>query len=249
VSVCSLKYRTCNTHALYYILPTVACLVLPYFSTTSLKSHDFLNKVFGHETPVLVFSAIHVLTISHSKKNWKRCCRKRKLVFMWITRYSCQILIKFQFSRIILEIFSNIKFDENPFNRSRDVPWGREDRQTDRQTDRERQSDMTDLLLAFRKFSIAPEKFIHVANYVLRSTLKVHLQICHRVTLYFVLQFIVPEHVPDLKTFKWNGQKQSKWVSNLMQPMYNFTAGVKKLYMFVSCMYLHKLYLWSRILW
>jgi hypothetical protein len=67
--------------------------------------------------------------------------------------------------------------------------------QTDRQT------DMTDLLLIFQKFSKAPEKFLHMSNYVLRSNLMVHLQICHRFILHFVLQFVASEPAPDLKTF------------------------------------------------
>jgi hypothetical protein len=65
----------------------------------------------------------------------------------------------------------------------------------------ERQTDITNLLLAFQKSSKAPEKFIHMSNYMLRSTLMAHLQICHRVTLHFVSQFVVSEPVPDQKTF------------------------------------------------
>ena len=156
VCICSLNYPACNMHGPYYItscgLPDSAI-----FSTTSLKRHDFLNNVIEREICVLIFSAIFVWKNSHSKKNWKRCYSKCKQVFMWSTRYSCQVLIKPEFSRIIFEILWNIKFDEDPFNRSRVVPCGREDRQTDRQTDRN--TYMTDLLLTFRKFSKASEKF------------------------------------------------------------------------------------------
>jgi hypothetical protein len=52
------------------------------------------------------------------------------------TLYSCQILIKLEFSVQIFEIWSNIKFHENPSSRSRVVvPCERKDRQTDGRTD------------------------------------------------------------------------------------------------------------------
>jgi len=41
---------------------------------------------------------------------------------------SRRIVIKREFSRQILEKYSNIKFHENPSNGSRCVPWGRTDR-------------------------------------------------------------------------------------------------------------------------
>ena len=53
------------------VLPTVACLILPYFSTVSIKRHDFLNSVIEHDTPVLIFSAKFVWKFSHFKKNRK----------------------------------------------------------------------------------------------------------------------------------------------------------------------------------
>jgi len=55
--------------------------------------------------------------------------------------------MKLEFSRQILEIYSNIKFHENPFSRSRFVPCGRTDRQT----------DMTKLIVAFAKYMKAPK--------------------------------------------------------------------------------------------
>jgi len=60
---------------------------------------------------------------------------------------------------------------------------------------------MTNRLLAFGKFSKAPEKLIHMSNYVLRSTVMDHIYICHRFQLHFVLKFVVSEPTPDLKTF------------------------------------------------
>jgi hypothetical protein len=46
--------------------------------------------------------------------------------------YSCQILMKLEFSQMILEKQSNSTFNENSPSVSRDVPCGRMDRQTDR---------------------------------------------------------------------------------------------------------------------
>jgi len=40
--------------------------------------------------------------------------------------------MKFEFSRYILEEFSNIKFPENPLSGNRVVPSGQSDRQTNR---------------------------------------------------------------------------------------------------------------------
>jgi len=43
------------------------------------------------------------------------------------TVYSCQILIKLEFSRYIFEKYSNINFHENPYSDSRFVPRGQTD--------------------------------------------------------------------------------------------------------------------------
>jgi hypothetical protein len=44
------------------------------------------------------------------------------------TRYYCHVLKGFEFYRQILAISPKIKFNENPSNRSRDVPGGRSGR-------------------------------------------------------------------------------------------------------------------------
>jgi len=61
------------------------------------------------------------------------------------TGYSDQIVIKLEFSRQILEKYSNIKFRENPSSGNRVFLCG----QTERQT------DMTKLIVAFRNFTNA----------------------------------------------------------------------------------------------
>jgi hypothetical protein len=94
---------------------------------------------------VLIFSTTFVWNISHSKKNWARCdFKKRVSVFTYSTRYSCPILMKFEYSKKIFEKYWNTKINENPSSGSRVVPWG--------QTDG-RATDMLQLIVAFRKFS------------------------------------------------------------------------------------------------
>ena len=52
-------------------------------------------------------------------------------------RYFCPILMKVEFPEQTFEKYSDIKFHETPSSRSRVVPGGQIDRQTDRQTDKE----------------------------------------------------------------------------------------------------------------
>ena len=68
-----------------------------------------------------------VWNIYHFKKNWARNDRKYTLVFMWSTRYSCQILMKREFSRQIFEKWANNKFHENPFSGNPVVARGQTD--------------------------------------------------------------------------------------------------------------------------
>jgi hypothetical protein len=74
-------------------------------------------------------------------------------------RYCCQILIKLEFSQQIFESSSNIKFHENPSSESRDFPCGHRDRE--RETDR--QTDMTELIFAFRNFANPRLYLLHFA--------------------------------------------------------------------------------------
>jgi hypothetical protein len=59
--------------------------------------------------------------------NWARHAQQCTLHFMSIPRYSCQILMKFKFSRQLSEKSSNIKFHENPSSWSHAVICGRTD--------------------------------------------------------------------------------------------------------------------------
>jgi len=59
-------------------------------------------------------------------------------------RYTCQILMKLEFSRQTFEKYSNIKFHENPSIWSRGVPCGRK--------------DMTEINSRIPQFGNAPNK-------------------------------------------------------------------------------------------
>jgi len=66
-------------------------------------------------------------------------------------RYSCQILMKLEFSRQNFEKYSNIIFYENPSSESRIVPRGRPGWRT----------DITKLIIDFRNFVNAPKNSCH----------------------------------------------------------------------------------------
>ena len=78
------------------------CLAVPYFSTLSKNFTIFLNRLLKIEC-VLILSTTFVLNIFHSKSNSARYNHKYVMVFMESTRYSCQILMKLEFSRQIFE--------------------------------------------------------------------------------------------------------------------------------------------------
>jgi hypothetical protein len=68
-----------------------------------------------------------------------------RLQAKYSTCYSCQILMRLEFSRQFFEEYSNSKFNENPSTRSRVVPCGHAEGRTD--------TDMTNPTVAFRYFA------------------------------------------------------------------------------------------------
>ena len=86
--------------------------------------------------------SIFVWNISHSKKN-SASYYHNVLGIHYRTRYSCQILMKIEFSRQIFEVYSNFKVHENPFSGNGVVP--------------RRRTDMRKLIGAFRNFADAPK--------------------------------------------------------------------------------------------
>jgi hypothetical protein len=87
------------------------------------------------------------------RRTERRYGQKCILVFMKITCYSCEILMKLEFSRQLFEKknYSVIKFFENPSSESRVVD-GR--------------TDMTKLIVAFRNFANASPKNAYCGMYL-----------------------------------------------------------------------------------
>jgi hypothetical protein len=71
---------------------------LHYFTNGTIFEKNCLTKKI-----VFYFLCKLLWNTSYSKNNSARYCNKRKSVIMQSTRYSCHILIKFEFSRQILE--------------------------------------------------------------------------------------------------------------------------------------------------
>ena len=114
---------------------------------------------------VLIFSTISVWDISHSKNSWERNDKKCILVFTLSTHYSCQILMKLEFSQQIFVKHSNIYCHENPSSGSWAVPCRRMDERADRQT------DMLKLIIAFcnvvKKKEVGQEVTVTYLSYFL----------------------------------------------------------------------------------
>jgi len=73
------------------------------------KWHNFWIDVIEHKMCVLIFSTTFIWNISHFKKNRARYDQNCIMVFMYSTHYSCQILVKVEFSGHICEKYSNIQ--------------------------------------------------------------------------------------------------------------------------------------------
>jgi hypothetical protein len=107
---------------------------------------------------VFIFSTtLSETNISHSKKNWAGYDKKYMSVFMWSTRYSCQIFCEtWIFSTDFLQI---LKFHIS----WKSVQWKpRCSLRTEGSIDGE--TDVTKLIVAFRSFANAPKHVIGIAN-------------------------------------------------------------------------------------
>jgi len=114
------------------IMPSVARLALPNFSTLSYTRHDFLEKNKVVHKMCNLTSSKNLSETCHFEKKLARYDQKFIVVFKYKIRYSCQILMKLEFYRQIFEKYTNIKLYENPFSWSWGVPFGRADRHTNK---------------------------------------------------------------------------------------------------------------------
>jgi len=120
--VCNLSSKSLLYSDIRYpkYLKSVICSIIFYFL--------FLKNSCGTQKMCSDFLYTFCWKISHSKKKWSGYDRKSTKVFTSSTRYSCQILTKFKFSRQIFEKYSNIKCHKNPFSGSRVASCGQADR-------------------------------------------------------------------------------------------------------------------------
>jgi hypothetical protein len=131
------------------IISSLFCLAVPYFSHIIwLKERFPKKKVIEHKIYIWIASTNFVQNTSHSKKRPPRYYRKCTHIFVSHTNYSCQFLMKLEFSRQIFEKIHKYKISWNPTSWIRVVSyiqsvWG---------------ADMTNLIAAFLNFANAPNK-------------------------------------------------------------------------------------------
>ena len=110
--MCSFWYPALNVQAPYcHLWPVRPFYIFPH----CLIKGSIKKKIY--RTQNMCFEFLYTFYLKHfqSKKKWARYDQKCILIFMWSTGYYCEILIKVEFSRKILEKnYLNSKFQENP---------------------------------------------------------------------------------------------------------------------------------------
>jgi len=120
VCVCSLRCPACTARAPYcHMWPAWLYNIFPQYLINGTIKKNIAVKMC-----ILIFYTTFVRNIFHPKKNWATYDQTFVSVFMSVTRYSCPIWVKLEFSWQIFENCLNIKFNENPSIESRAVPCG-----------------------------------------------------------------------------------------------------------------------------
>jgi hypothetical protein len=112
----------CSGKANKYYMTCVCVYMCSLRYPLSHKWHSFWKKIIEHKVCVLSFFTTFVWNIFNSKKNRARYDQKCILVFMSSNCYSCQSLMKPEFSWQIIGNYSNIKLHANLSSGSRIVP-------------------------------------------------------------------------------------------------------------------------------
>jgi hypothetical protein len=107
--VCSLSYPALKRVG-SFVFSSVAYLVPTHFHTLSHERENFRKKISELKMCVLIFSTVFIWNISYSEKKWARYGHKCENVSMQSIRDSCRVLMKLEFSRLIFEKNSNMKF-------------------------------------------------------------------------------------------------------------------------------------------
>jgi hypothetical protein len=125
---CSLRYPASKARAPYCLLYTASFYyIFPhYLINGTIFVKTLLNTKRGFRVSLQLSSETFFILRRTERDMTKKCV----LVFMSSTLYSGSILMKVEFSRQIVEKYSNIHFHENPSSGSRVFPCGRTDRQT-----------------------------------------------------------------------------------------------------------------------
>jgi len=109
----------------HIILLSVTSLAVPYLPIFSLIWNDYCTRFI--ENKCIFILSTNLSKTFQSTNNSANYYHKCTHVSTTSAHFSCQIVMKLEFSRKIFEKFSNIKFQEDPSCRSRVVPRGRTD--------------------------------------------------------------------------------------------------------------------------
>ena len=142
------KYYTFwEKERVYYIVIRLSVWLYHIFPHCLIYGPIFrVKNVIEPKMCALILSTTFVWNISYSENNSARYRHKCENVLMWSTRYSCQILMKLEFSEQGFQTGSNIKFHQNSSSGSWVVLCVRMDRRT----------DMMKIILAFFNYAKAP---------------------------------------------------------------------------------------------